>query len=109
MSVGTSPAAGIDPASETLAERYARMAHAYEGRPIDVVLRAMDIVIASAVLVLLGPLVLLVALATLITTGTPVLYRGDRVGRAGRVACILVMAAFSIYICSHPPQMGPRP
>lgn len=80
------------------------MAHAYEGRPIDVVLRAMDIVIASAVLVLLGPLVLLVALATLITTGTPVLYRGDRVGRAGRV---FTMYKFRTLAADAESRLGP--
>jgi lipopolysaccharide/colanic/teichoic acid biosynthesis glycosyltransferase len=102
--VGTSPAAGIDPASESLAERYARMAHAYEGRPIDVVLRAMDVVIASTVLVFLSPLVVLVALATLITTGSPVLYRGDRVGRAGRV---FTMYKFRTLAADAESRLGP--
>jgi lipopolysaccharide/colanic/teichoic acid biosynthesis glycosyltransferase len=71
--------------SESLAERYARIAHAYEGRPIDPVLRTIDILIAGGVLVLLSPLVAAVAVATLVSSGQPVLYRGDRVGRSGRV------------------------
>ncbi|MDP9188891.1 MAG: sugar transferase [Actinomycetota bacterium] len=74
-----------DPGNESLAKRYARIAHAYEGRPIDAVLRTMDIAIAGVGLLLLSPLVAIVAVATLITSGQPVLYRGDRVGRAGRV------------------------
>lgn len=69
----------------SLAERYAQMAHAYEGRKIDFVLRAMDIAISGTVLLVLSPLLALVAVATLVTSGTPVLYRGSRVGRAGRV------------------------
>ena len=36
---------------ETLAERYARMAHAYEGRPIDLVLRTLDIAIAGVIVI----------------------------------------------------------
>ncbi len=77
--------AGAQHGDESLAERYARIAHAYEGRPIDAVLRAMDIVIAGTALALLSPLIAAVAAATLLTSGRPVLYRGDRVGRSGRV------------------------
>lgn len=74
-----------EPATQSLAERYAQMAHAYEGRSIDFVLRAMDIGISGTVLLLLSPLVAVAALAILVTSGRPVLYRGRRVGRAGRV------------------------
>jgi lipopolysaccharide/colanic/teichoic acid biosynthesis glycosyltransferase len=81
----STPAAGDAQAGEALAEQYAQMAHAYAGRPIDFVLRAMDIGIAAVTLLLFSPLIALVALATLVTSGTPVLYRGHRVGRAGRV------------------------
>jgi lipopolysaccharide/colanic/teichoic acid biosynthesis glycosyltransferase len=45
----------------------------------------MDLIIASTALLLLSPLLALLALLTLVTSGTPVLYRGQRVGRAGRV------------------------
>ncbi len=78
-------AGGDDHANESLAERYARIAHAYEGRAIDPVLRTFDIAISGTALILLSPLVAVVAAATLVTSGRPVLYRGDRVGRAGRV------------------------
>jgi lipopolysaccharide/colanic/teichoic acid biosynthesis glycosyltransferase len=104
VSVGPSPAAGIDPASESLAERYAQMALAYEGRPIDVVLRAMDIAIASVVLLLLSPLLLLLALATRITSGSPILYRGKRVGRAGRV---FTMYKFRTLAADAETRLGP--
>ena len=70
---------------ETLAEQYARIAHAYEGRPIDVVLRALDVTIAGLALLVLSPIVALVSFAILVASGPPVLYRGRRVGRAGRV------------------------
>jgi lipopolysaccharide/colanic/teichoic acid biosynthesis glycosyltransferase len=61
------------------------MSHAYERRPADLVLRAFDLLIAGAVLILLSPLMLLIALLIGITSGRPILYRGARVGRFGRV------------------------
>ena len=54
-------------------------------RAIDPVLRTFDIAISGTALILLSPLVAVVAAATLVTSGRPVLYKGDRVGRAGRV------------------------
>ena len=60
-------------------------AEAYSPRPVDVVLRALDLLIAGSALLLLSPLLGLLALATLLTSGRPVLYRGERVGRAGHV------------------------
>jgi lipopolysaccharide/colanic/teichoic acid biosynthesis glycosyltransferase len=72
------------PREETLVERYARMAHTFERRPVDHVLRALDVAIAGVSLLLLSPVLAVCALLVL-TTGRPVLYRGRRVGLAGRV------------------------
>jgi len=70
----------------SLAEQYSELAsELYAPRRGDVVLRALDLLIAGTALVLLSPLLGLLALATLLTSGRPVLYRGERVGRAGRV------------------------
>jgi lipopolysaccharide/colanic/teichoic acid biosynthesis glycosyltransferase len=70
----------------TVAEQVSVIAaEAYSPRPVDFVLRALDLVIAGWALILLSPLLALLALATLITSGRPVLYRGERVGRAGHV------------------------
>jgi lipopolysaccharide/colanic/teichoic acid biosynthesis glycosyltransferase len=76
-----------DPAHvPTLAEQYSDIAsELYAPRRVDLVLRALDLMIASSALLVLSPLLAVLALATLITSGTPVLYRGQRVGRAGRV------------------------
>jgi lipopolysaccharide/colanic/teichoic acid biosynthesis glycosyltransferase len=71
------------PEVEPLAEQYARMAHTFERRPVDLVLRACDIVLASAALVFLSPVMLVVALAVLASGGRPILYSGLRVGQAG--------------------------
>jgi lipopolysaccharide/colanic/teichoic acid biosynthesis glycosyltransferase len=70
--------------AETLVERYSQMAHTFERRGVDRMLRAADAVIAGAALIVLSPLLLLVGLAVL-ATGRPVLYRGDRVGLAGQI------------------------
>jgi lipopolysaccharide/colanic/teichoic acid biosynthesis glycosyltransferase len=57
----------------------------YSPRRVDVVLRGLDLLIAGSALVVLSPLLGLLALATLLTSGRPVLYRGERVGRTGHV------------------------
>jgi lipopolysaccharide/colanic/teichoic acid biosynthesis glycosyltransferase len=68
-----------------LAERYAQLAGGVEPRRPDGALRALDVVIAAVALVVLSPVALLIALLVLATSGRPVLYRGERVGRYGRV------------------------
>ena len=70
----------------TVAEQVSDFAaEVYAPRRVDVVLRTLDLLIAGSALIVLSPLLGLLALATLVTSGTPVLYRGERVGRAGRV------------------------
>jgi lipopolysaccharide/colanic/teichoic acid biosynthesis glycosyltransferase len=49
------------------------------------VLRALDVLISGSVLLLLSPLLGLTAAAIALDSGRPVLYRGARVGRAGRL------------------------
>src|SRR3954465_4129144 len=73
------------PEGESLAERYAAMAHAYEPRPVDRALRAVDVLIAGSVLVFASPVLLLFPAAIRLSSGRPILYRGARVGQAGRV------------------------
>jgi lipopolysaccharide/colanic/teichoic acid biosynthesis glycosyltransferase len=75
---------------ETLAARYARMAHeGHEPRGVDAALRTLDLTLAGLASVILLPLLLTVALAILVASGKPVLYRGSRVGRAGRIFTML--------------------
>jgi lipopolysaccharide/colanic/teichoic acid biosynthesis glycosyltransferase len=70
----------------SLAEQYSVMAsESFAPRRVDIALRGLDLMIAGSALVVLSPLLGLLALATLVTSGRPVLYRGERVGRAGRV------------------------
>jgi lipopolysaccharide/colanic/teichoic acid biosynthesis glycosyltransferase len=70
----------------SLAEQYAELAsEVYAPRRVDIALRALDLIIAGTALIVLSPLLGLLTLATLVSSGRPVLYRGQRVGRAGRV------------------------
>jgi lipopolysaccharide/colanic/teichoic acid biosynthesis glycosyltransferase len=72
--------------SSSLAEQYSVMASEdFAPRRVDVALRALDLLIAGSALIVLSPLLGLLALGILLTSGTPVLYRGQRVGRAGRI------------------------
>ena len=70
---------------QDLAARYATLGdRALRPRPVDGVLRALDVVLAAGLLLLTAPVLGLAALAIKLTSGSPVLYRGARVGRAGR-------------------------
>jgi lipopolysaccharide/colanic/teichoic acid biosynthesis glycosyltransferase len=71
---------------ETLAERYSRMAHeGWRPAPVDFALRGLDVVIASVALVLLAPLLAAIWVLVRIGSRGPAIYRGVRVGKAGRV------------------------
>lgn len=85
--VAREPSAAGDVDRDALVERYARMAHDFAPRPVDGMLRAIDVALAAAGLTLLAPLLALCGLAVL-ASGRPVLYRGPRVGRAGEVFCM---------------------
>jgi lipopolysaccharide/colanic/teichoic acid biosynthesis glycosyltransferase len=65
-----------------LVERYAREALQFKPRPVDSVLRALDVVLAGSALVATAPLLAVCALLVRLS-GHPILYRGARVGRFG--------------------------
>ena len=70
----------------SLVDRYAAMAHAFEPRPVDHVLRLLDICIAGICAVLALPLSLLIAVVLKLSAPrSPVVYRGWRVGRFGHL------------------------
>jgi lipopolysaccharide/colanic/teichoic acid biosynthesis glycosyltransferase len=72
------------PLEETLVSGYVRLAAQAEHRRIDLELRILDLALATIFGILALPLTLLIAVAQLVTSGRPILYRGDRVGRRGR-------------------------
>jgi len=71
---------------ESLAERYSRLAQETpDRRRVDFELRALDLLLSSVFLVVALPLAIPIGLALVVTSGRPVFYRGERVGRGGRV------------------------
>lgn len=70
---------------DTLVRGYRQLALETPARPRDAVLRALDIVFSAFFLVISLPISLLLALLVAVTSGLPILYRGERVGRGGRV------------------------
>ena len=74
---------------DTLVRGYRRLAAETPQRRTDVELRALDILFATVFGLLLLPVGAVIALLVLVTSGRPVLYRGERVGRHGRFFAML--------------------
>ena len=72
------------PLEDTLVSGYTRLASEAPHRLVDLELRILDVAFAALFLILLSPLAAGIALLVLATSGRPVLYRGQRVGRRGR-------------------------
>jgi lipopolysaccharide/colanic/teichoic acid biosynthesis glycosyltransferase len=72
------------PLEDTLVSGYTRLASEAPHRLVDLELRALDILLAATFSLLLLPVTAAIALLVLVTSGRPVLYRGQRVGRRGR-------------------------
>jgi lipopolysaccharide/colanic/teichoic acid biosynthesis glycosyltransferase len=72
-------------ASDTLRRQFADLTEASPPRPRDAVLRTLDVLLSGLFLLLSLPLTLPIALLILATSGPPLFYRGERVGRGGRV------------------------
>jgi lipopolysaccharide/colanic/teichoic acid biosynthesis glycosyltransferase len=71
--------------SDSFIQRFAERAHGSPKRRVDIELRALDILLAGFFLLLLLPLLVLIGAALLLTSGLPLFYRGERVGRGGRI------------------------
>jgi lipopolysaccharide/colanic/teichoic acid biosynthesis glycosyltransferase len=81
--------AAAPPLEDTLVTGYTRLARDTPHRRIDLELRLLDLSLAVAFGVVLLPVGLLIALALAVTSGRPVLYRGERVGRGGHFFLML--------------------
>jgi len=68
---------------DTLVTGYKRLASGAPDRLKDLELRTLDILFSSFFLIVLSPIAALIAGIMLVTSGRPVLYRGQRVGRGG--------------------------
>jgi lipopolysaccharide/colanic/teichoic acid biosynthesis glycosyltransferase len=69
---------------DTLVSGFRRLASDAPHRRIDLELRVLDIFFAALFGLLLSPIALVIALIVLLTSGRPILYHGERVGRRGR-------------------------
>ncbi|MGH3008081.1 MAG: sugar transferase [Gaiellaceae bacterium] len=70
---------------DTLVRGYRQLALETPDRPRDALLRALDVGLSTLFLVLSLLVSLPIAALIVLTSGAPVLYRGERVGRGGRV------------------------
>ena len=72
--------------TESLADRYSRLAQEMpDRRRVDFELRVLDMLLSSLFLVISFPIAAMIGIGLLLTSGRPVFYRGERVGRSGRV------------------------
>src|SRR3954447_11613040 len=74
---------------DTFIRGYRQLALEAPARKRDAVLRGLDLGLSSLFLLIVLPVAALIALVVLTTSGTPVLYRGGRVGRGGKVFTML--------------------
>jgi lipopolysaccharide/colanic/teichoic acid biosynthesis glycosyltransferase len=73
-------------------------------RGVDLRLRALDLTLAGGALVVLSPLLGVIATVIRVTSGRPVLYRGQRVGRHG---VIFTMYKFRTLAPDSEARLGP--
>jgi lipopolysaccharide/colanic/teichoic acid biosynthesis glycosyltransferase len=69
---------------DTLVSGFTRLASDAPHRRIDAELRVLDVVLGTLFGLVALPFAVVIALIVLATSGRPILYRGDRVGRRGR-------------------------
>ena len=71
--------------TDTLTRRFGELTEASPARRRDGVLRALDILLSAFFLLVSLPLTVPIAILILAASGRPLFYRGERVGRGGRV------------------------
>jgi lipopolysaccharide/colanic/teichoic acid biosynthesis glycosyltransferase len=70
---------------DTLVSGYGRLARDAQHRRIDLELRACDLLLATLIGLIVAPIVLVLSVILLFTSGRPIFYRGARVGRGGHI------------------------
>jgi lipopolysaccharide/colanic/teichoic acid biosynthesis glycosyltransferase len=89
---------------DTLVSGYSRLAAESPRRRIDVELRLLDVALGAFFGLLLLPVAAVIAAVVLATSGRPVLYRGERVGRHGH---FFRMAKFRTLRSDAEERLGP--
>jgi lipopolysaccharide/colanic/teichoic acid biosynthesis glycosyltransferase len=79
------PEVAITPSSDSFSLRFSELAEASPLRRRDAALRAFDIALSAFFLLVTLPVTVPIAIVLLATSGRPLLYRGERVGRGGHV------------------------
>ena len=81
--------------SDSFSLRFSELTEASPTRPRDAALRAFDIALSVFFLLVSLPLTVPIAAVLLVTSGRPLFYRGERVGRGGRVFQMLKFRTLS--------------
>jgi lipopolysaccharide/colanic/teichoic acid biosynthesis glycosyltransferase len=84
-----SQGSSIPDIEDTFIRGYRQLALETPARRRDVLLRMLDVVLSTVFLLVALPIAVPITLIVLVTSGRPVLYRGPRVGRGGRVFTML--------------------
>ena len=71
--------------TESFVHRFEALAGTSAKRRVDLELRMLDLMLAAFFLLVTLPVTLLIAALMLATDGPPLFYRGERVGRGGRM------------------------
>jgi lipopolysaccharide/colanic/teichoic acid biosynthesis glycosyltransferase len=75
--------------SDSFIQRFDALVQGTPKRRVDFELRTLDVVFAAAFLLLLSPIAVLLAVTIAATSGLPLFYRGERVGKGGRTFTML--------------------
>jgi len=71
--------------SDSFVLRFSELTNASPTRTRDLVLRGLDVLLSSFFLLVSLPVIVPIALVALLTSGRPLFYRGERIGRRGEV------------------------
>jgi lipopolysaccharide/colanic/teichoic acid biosynthesis glycosyltransferase len=71
--------------SDSFVERFSTLVRGSPKRRVDLELRVLDVLLSGFFLLVASPLIGLIAFTLVLTSGRPLLYRGERVGRDGRI------------------------
>jgi lipopolysaccharide/colanic/teichoic acid biosynthesis glycosyltransferase len=75
--------------SDSFIQRFDALAQGTAKRRVDFELRLLDVAFSTLFLLLLSPPAILLAVASVATSGLPLFYRGERVGKGGRIFTML--------------------
>src|SRR5229473_6020355 len=79
------PGVATSQSSDSFILRFSELTEASPTRPRDAALRAFDIALSAFLLLVTLPVTVPIAILLLVTSGRPLFYRGERVGRGGHV------------------------